>query len=485
VYAGERTPSTNGVVTGVVRRSFGTMTGLASAPECGRMSGEALTVSHTVQQRLLFSSLLLILLLSAESREGNRSVRGYVFATETPEMLVLNTGVRVQLPSPSAIVQDGKPYAGPVVVGLEVEARGRFQPPDRLHADRVTVLTRLDGKVEGTTVVDGRQDTPNQILLLADGRRLLWSPSRPLSAPSSAQATPLYKTASLQPGVMVEYRGRWTESGAVAVEELAAWRNQVEPKEKEIYEKYEPATVVPVNEDAGPPVLQVAKNRYQLLADSAVQSYIDRLGTRLLPPFWRQRGVAKEFGHSFWFAVVEHERIQASAFPGGVVAVHSQVFQVAENEAQLAFILAHEITHVLQEHPWREYRHKRGKLLFLRWSTAGLGYVVESAIRRGYQRELEAQADRLALSYMIQAGLDPREGLRLLAHLEDRQGGLSALFWETHRSYPQRRRALMQELARHSLAGLSYESLARDSSEFVGARSRISTAAPHRQKLAD
>jgi len=188
--------------------------------------------------------------------------------------------------------------------------------------------------------------------------------------------------------------------------------------------------------------------------------------------------VARGFGHDFWFAVVEHERPQASAFPGGVVAVHSGLFQVVENEAQLAFILAHEIAHVLQEHPWREYRYQRGKLLFLRWSTAGLGYVVESAIRSGYERELEAQADRLALSYMIQAGFDPREGLRLLARLEERQGGLSGLFWESHRSYPRRRQDLMREMAQRSLRGLDYSSLVQNSPEFSLVLKKISIATP-------
>jgi predicted Zn-dependent protease len=234
--------------------------------------------------------------------------------------------------------------------------------------------------------------------------------------------------------------------------------------------------LLPAHAAAGPAVLKLDKNRYPVVGNTELQLYADRLGSRLLPSFWKAPEAAQRHGYSFWFVVVVHNRAQASAFPSGVVVIHTGLLRLVENEAQLAFVIAHEIAHVTQEHAWREYLYHRRKLLFLRWSTAGLGYVVESAIRRGYQRDLEEQADRLALWYMTRAGYDPREGLRLLRRLEENQEGLSALLWDTHRSYGRRRKTLMGELARYSRAGLQYDGLTKNSPEFVSLRAEIPTA---------
>ncbi|MGH8458947.1 MAG: hypothetical protein ACRESV_06320, partial [Nevskiales bacterium] len=56
------------------------------------------------------------------------------------------------------------------------------------------------------------------------------------------------------------------------------------------------------------------------------------------------------------------------------------------------------------------------------------------------------------------------------------QGGLSGLVWEKHRTYPQRRRAAMEELYRFSQAGLEYDSLVRESDEFHVVRARVPTS---------
>jgi len=233
--------------------------------------------------------------------------------------------------------------------------------------------------------------------------------------------------------------------------------------------------LLPAREDSGPPVLKVDKNRYEVVDDPDIQLYLDRIGTRLLPQPWRKREWIEPFGYRFWFLAAVHERPQASAFPSGVVVVHSAIFHQVDNEAQLAFAMAHEIAHVIQEHAWQEYQHSRGKLLFLRWSTAGIGYVVESAIRRGYQRDLEAQADRLALWYMSRAGYDPRQGIWLLRRLEAQQG-LSSLLWDSHRSYEARRQALAEELFHYSAQGLAYQPLRRTSPDFVLFRDRLPRA---------
>jgi hypothetical protein len=324
-------------------------------------------------------------------------------------------------------------------------------------------------------LLEGQQEVADGILLHADGRRLLL-PRGVAAGVVEEEGATADPAVRLEPGVFVRYRGHWGDGGVVVIEELTTQANRLEEKEKEIHQKYQPHLLLPAQDGSGPGVLKIDKNRYPLVDNPELQLYANQVGTRLLPKLWQRQDSGERLGPNFWFLVAVHERPQASAFPSGVVVIHSGLFTLAENEAQLAFAIAHEIAHVTQEHAWREYQYHRGKLQALRWSTAGLGYLVESAIRRGYQRNLEGQADRLALWYLAQAGYDPREGLRFLRRLEERQEGLSALLWDTHRSYASRRRAVLEGLLRFSQAGLPYRTLTTETGEFVSFRDRVPRA---------
>lgn len=421
--------------------------------------------------------LFLLLLCQLSGAASSHSVRGHIVEVLADGSFRLENGLRVTLSSSTVVMRGNDLYSGRLVVGFEVNITGRLDSVDAtLQAEKIAVLTNLEGQVEGTAVIEERHNASEGVVLVSDGRQLLVTDRTRYLPPKRKELESVDGVEAVQPGGFVHYRGRWAQTGLVEVEELSVWGNRLEEKERKIYQKYYPEMLLPRGKGVEWAVLKVDKNRYRVLDDREIQLYVDRLGRRLLPRLWNSREAASRWGYSFWFIVALHERPQASAFPSGVVVIHSALFHLAENEAQLAFAIAHEIAHVLQEHAWQEYLYHRRKLLLLRWSTAGLGYVVESAIRRGYQRGLEAQADRLALSYMTQAGYDPRESITFLRRLEERQQGLSALLWETHKSYGQRRRALMEELARYSARGLHYRSLKKESGEFGGLRKRIPAA---------
>ncbi len=418
-------------------------------------------------------ALLLVLALcvaSGNAAGSERSVRGHVFGLPT-DGLVLDDGTRFQRSPATRIASRERGGAADLAIGMEVEILARTDPSTGvLVAERITVLSNLDISAHGVAMIEGRENTPEGTVLFADGRRLLLNANSHFVPDKESSDD---RPPALEPSAFIRYRGHGTLGGAIQVEEFSVWPNVLEEKELKIYREYEPQLLLPARADSGPQVLKVNKNRYRVFTDSALQVYLDRVGTSLLPEPWKETDTRERAGLQFWFIAAQYERAQASAFPSGVVVVNIGLLQLVENEAQLAFALAHEVAHVTQEHAWHEYQYQRGRLLFLRWSTAGLGYMVESAIRRGYQRSLEEQADRVALWYMTQAGYDPREGLRFLERLESVQEGLSALFWDTHRSYGARQAALWRELARHSLAGLSYDDLRRDTSEFAFFRARV------------
>lgn len=444
---------------------------------------------EAMRDRRRRSLTLLIFFLIAWQLSGatsSRSVQGYVFEVLPEGSFRLESGLLVTLLPSTKIERENHLYSGSVKVGWEVRVTGRFDAAaNTLQADRVTILPNPTPAVEGTAVVEERHDGPEGIVLVADGGKLLVSGRTRFLPPTPEPPESVKDPNAVQPGVFVHYRGRGTETGLVELTELSAWNNRLEEKERSLYQTYEPEMLLPAEGGAGPVVLKVGPNRYPVLDDREIQLYMDRLGTRLLPQLSRPGDATNVTGHKFWFVVVVQERPQASSFPSGVVVVHTSLFRLAENEAQLAFAIAHEIAHVTQEHSWREYQYHRRKLRVLRWSTAGMGYVVESAIRRGYQRDLEEQADRLALWYMTQAGYDPREAIRFLRLLERHPQGLSGLLWETHRSYGRRRRGLMAELARYSARRLDYSALAKDSSEFVLFRSRLPRAKINSVREAD
>lgn len=428
---------------------------------------------------LPFPAAALVVFLFALGQLGSAyldsSVEGYIVEVWADKSFRLDNGQQVEGTSAAAITHQGRAYSRPLQVGLKVNVSGRLDPVTRiLRAERIVVLTISEKEVEGTAVVEEQGQTPAGIVLRADGRELQIQEGLAYVSPDEPGF--VGRIEDIRPGDYVHYRGLWTETGVIEVKKLSAWRNGLEEKEQEIYEEYWPEMLMPPEPGVDLAVLKVGDNYYPVLDDPQLQLYVDRLGMKLVPELWKRAERTDDYGYSFWFLVVRHEQPQASAFPSGVVVIHSALLHLAENEAQLAFAIAHEIAHVIQEHSWREYLYHRKKLLFLRWGTVGIGYVVESAIRRGYQRDLEDQADRLAVWYMVRSGYDPREGLRFLDRLEESRPGPIGVLWDTHRSYGHRRRNLMDVLVRYSARGLDYGSLTRDHAEFRLLRARIPTA---------
>src|SRR4030067_1130229 len=89
-------------------------------------------------------------------------------------------------------------------------------------------------------------------------------------------------------------------------------------------------------------------------------------------------------------------------------------------EAQLATLLAHEMTHATHRHAIKQFRDARNKTAFLAVITAGtsglaapLGALGTLAAITGYSREQEAEADREGFKLMVKAGYDPGEAPKL------------------------------------------------------------------------
>lgn len=174
-----------------------------------------------------------------------------------------------------------------------------------------------------------------------------------------------------------------------------------------------------------------------LVDDREVMDYVEKLGVRL----------ARHSARShlrYRFRVINSDDVNAFALPGGFIYITRGALETAENEAELAAVLAHEIGHVAARH--HASRIRREKLTSLGFTA--LGPVFGSGIRsvakreagktgvRGlfqrFSREQEREADRLATKNLYDAGYDPRAMLTLLERLgserEQRPGRVRSFF---------------------------------------------------------
>jgi predicted Zn-dependent protease len=155
-----------------------------------------------------------------------------------------------------------------------------------------------------------------------------------------------------------------------------------------------------------------------------LNEYVNRLGQNLARSSGSQQ--------NFTFYVLYNPDVNAQAFPGGFVVVNSGVISTAENEAELASVLSHEIAHV-NACDWRTSSWKANLIELLVMVpavtlagpvgialTSASGWVAPVA-RARFTRSAERRADRLAVQYLVREGYDPRAAVSMFARLEEEQ----------------------------------------------------------------
>lgn len=176
-----------------------------------------------------------------------------------------------------------------------------------------------------------------------------------------------------------------------------------------------------------------ARARLNLNDDPEIADYIDRLGRRLTA------GIADAPVGGFTFFVVRDRRINAFAAPGGYIGINTGLFLRAENESQLAGVMAHEIAHVTQRHIARSFAAgSQNQYKTIAAIVAGLllgGQAGQAAIVTGiaseaqrqinYTRANEYEADRIGLRLLAEAGYRP-EGMGGFFEILMQESGVSA-----------------------------------------------------------
>ena len=143
------------------------------------------------------------------------------------------------------------------------------------------------------------------------------------------------------------------------------------------------------------------KGDVKLYPDRAANEYITRIGQRLV-------AASPRSDIPYTFQVVEDDSINAFATMGGFVYIHTGLMKAADNEAELASVVSHEIAHITERHAVKQLRRT---LLAQGLATAAgvdnnvaVQVGVELALRRPKSRQAEFEADQVGIETLGRAG---------------------------------------------------------------------------------
>ncbi|HEX3094547.1 MAG TPA: M48 family metallopeptidase [Candidatus Angelobacter sp.] len=224
----------------------------------------------------------------------------------------------------------------------------------------------------------------------------------------------------------------------------------------------------------------------KLVTDPTINEYVNRVGQNLV-----RNSDAKV---PFTIKVVDSDVINAMALPGGFFYVNSGLILAADNEAELAGVMAHEIAHVAARHTTRQltrYQFANYMTLPLIFVGGGIGLAAREAAGIGipmtflkFSRGFEAEADYLGIQYMYKAGYDPNEFVNFFEKIqaqEKKKPGSMAKVFTDHPQTPDRITKSQEEIATILPAKDQY---IETTSEFNDMKARLA-AIENRHKVDD
>ncbi len=224
---------------------------------------------------------------------------------------------------------------------------------------------------------------------------------------------------------------------------------------------------------------QVAKQLPVLPDSDPVTIYVQRLGQQLA-----SHAPGEKWPYTFH--VVNQKEINAFALPGGPVFVNLGTIQAADNEAELAGVMAHEISHVVQRHGTRAASKQMAAQLPLailggvmgqgalsQMAQMGLGFGIGSYFLKN-SRTAESEADLLGTDIMYDSGFNPRAMADFFEKLQAEGGARGPQFFSDHPDPGNRAQAVAKEVATLPRK-TSYRS---DSAEFRDVKQRVAGMRP-------
>ena len=217
--------------------------------------------------------------------------------------------------------------------------------------------------------------------------------------------------------------------------------------------------------------------------DEIVTEYVNRVGSSVIPKNFSQQV-------KFSVKVLKHPVPNAFALPHGAFYIHSGMLGRMTNEAQLASVIGHEVSHITHRHTLQTFRSVKqaaafGSTLQIIAAPAGiygtaavlLGALGTLAAVSGYSQALEEEADIQGLRLMVNAGYDPREAVKVIENVKtyvEQDEIKEPFFFSTHPRLEERK-ASYQRLLETDYSGVTGKRGEEDFATII-ARVRIENA---------
>ena len=191
--------------------------------------------------------------------------------------------------------------------------------------------------------------------------------------------------------------------------------------------------------ELGREVAKDAERQLELISVGNANAYISALGQQLATK------VPNENKFPFYFKIVNDRSINAFALPGGPVYIHRGAIEAADNEAQLAGVIGHEMGHVILRHGTNQATKAQlgqGALGILgavlgggaagQIATIGGGFLANSVLLK-YSRDAESEADLVGTQVLYDLGYDPTAMAVFFDKLaKDQKGSKAVEFFSNH-----------------------------------------------------
>jgi predicted Zn-dependent protease len=206
------------------------------------------------------------------------------------------------------------------------------------------------------------------------------------------------------------------------------------------------------------------RKQMQVVKDPFLSDYVSRVGRRLA-----NTSEARASGFPFTFEVVADPSINAFALPGGPMFINTGLLKAVDNEAELAGVMGHEMSHVILRHGTNQASKAQaiqlplmlgsrvaGGSMLGRLGQLGIGLGANSVLLK-FSRTAESQADLMGSHLMAESGYNPMAMARFFEKLSSQGGSRGLQFFSDHPNPANRERAIEEEADKLPRRNYGYE----------------------------
>ena len=154
----------------------------------------------------------------------------------------------------------------------------------------------------------------------------------------------------------------------------------------------------------------------KIIKDEKINQYFQKLLTNLLPY------IENNHNYRYQISIVDSDEANAFAFMGGYVFVNKGLIKKIDFAEELLAVISHEIAHINQRHYIKSIIEKFGSSIIFNFLFTGIpvNEISEYLVNQKFSREIEKEADLLALNYLAKANINPKYLADFIEKIDDK-----------------------------------------------------------------